>query len=166
MDIHTDVWSGESLVEITQIMTEFRFQLDQYSNYDRNTLSLSEALVNLQDYLSNDAIVIVANDSNQFSGYIALVDITDDHPKAMPYAYLAPDVKVSGGPLVHPNYRDARIDSQLLIEAMNECSLRDIRKLKIDLNQDPLIDNQCLQALLKKNGFTEDAPGVWGVDIP
>ena len=143
MDISYDIWSGESIDEIIQTIAEFRIQI--FSTLFDYQIPLSEEINNLHQYFNEDSIIIVANDCSKFTGYLSLNGSLDAHQSFNMYVNFGDDLMITQGPLVHPYYREFNIEHQLLLEAVNECQIRDkqillvdpvYNQFKIDLDED------------------------------
>ena len=135
MEVNYDIWTGESLQELIQTIAEFQFQL--FIENQELSRSLSEEINFLQHYFDSESCIIVANDCGAIVGYMALVDYSDYHHVLNEYEHYGADLKISEGPLIHPNYRNMGIAKGLIQEAINACEFKDVSLLMID---PPMID--------------------------
>ena len=130
MDVHFDIWSGEAIQDIIQVLAEFRCQVFAGTNIIQH--SLSDEINFLQHYIDTEACIIVANDCGALVGYIALVGYSDHHQALSEYAHYGEDLNVSEGPIVHPDYRNMGIAKGLIQEALGACEIKDLGVLMID----------------------------------
>ena len=130
MDVNYDIWTGESIQDLIQIIAEFRFQL--FAQNDLLMHSLSEEINFLQHYFDSDSCIVVANDCGIIVGYMSLVDYSDHHDSLIDYEHYGSDLKISEGPMVHQNYRNMGIAKGLIQESINVCELKDLSLLIID----------------------------------
>ena len=130
MEMSYDIWTGESLGEIIDIMAKFRVQV--FLDDPRVQPVLSDEINFLQYYLQEDALVVVANGGGQFVGYMAMVGYSDVHQNCSEYSHYGPDLVVTEGPIVHPDYWGMGVGRSLMRESFNECELRDKALCLID----------------------------------
>ena len=130
MDVHFDIWSGEPIQDIIQILAEFRFQV--FAGTNKIQRSLSDEINFLQHYIDTEACIIVANDCGSLVGYIALVGYSDHHQTLSEYAHYGEDLNVSEGPIIHHDYRNMGIAKGLIQEALDACEIKDLALLIID----------------------------------
>jgi len=130
MEVNYDIWTGESIQELVQIIAEFRYQL--LTHNDNIDHRLSDEISFLQHYFDAESCIIVANDCGAIVGYMALVDYSDHHECINEYEHYGADLKISEGPWVHPDYRNMGIGKGLMQESLTICEIRDVSLLVID----------------------------------
>tara|TARA_A100001015_G_C14693613_1_gene595421 strand:- start:10 stop:534 length:525 start_codon:yes stop_codon:yes gene_type:complete len=131
MDISYDLWVGESINEVIELIAGFRLQILAQSGI---THALSEEINFLHQYFDDEAVIIVANDCGKFTGYLSMIGSVDNHPKLDQYSHFGADLAISEGPIVHPYYRNLSIEQSLMLEAINECQIRDKQMMIIQSN--------------------------------
>ena len=160
MDINFDIWTGESIQDIIQIIAEFRFQL--FGESQKVQPNLSQEINFLQHYFDSEACIIVANEGGSFVGYIALVGYSEYHQNLSEYGHYGDDLNVTEGPMVLPDYRNMGIVKGLIQEALNACEIKGIALLFIDPSQIlSESDEMVVKKITKNYNFKNESNGMY-----
>jgi len=132
MDVSFDVWMGERIETIISVLAEFRCQCNVKGG---NDLLLSDEINFLTHYFDPDACIIIANDCGALVGYMAMVSSLDHHPKLREFEFYGTDLRVSEGPIIHPNYRSMGIAKSIIQESIDVCQIQMMTHLILDPGQ-------------------------------
>ena len=152
MEINYDLWLGEGIESVIQIIAEFRLQV--LREHRKINTMLSDEINSLTHYFDDEAIIIIANDGGRIVGYLSAVNFSESHANCFEFSNYGSDLKISQGPIVHPMYRKMGIATELIRELINECQIRDLELLCIDPIDDQEIESGSLnQHILSRFNF-------------
>ena len=103
MEINYDLWVGEGIESVIQIIAEFRLQV--LREHRKINTMLSDEINSLTHYFDDEAIIIIANDGGRIVGYLSAVNFSESHANCFEFSNYGSDLKISQGPIVHPMYR-------------------------------------------------------------